>query len=64
MNGAKSKGSDNSILLTLEQTCSMASLGATKVRELAKESGSERKIGRCYRIHKATFFAYIEAMFG
>lgn len=63
MNAAKSRNSDSSILLTLEQTCEMANLGATKVRELAKESGSERKIGRSYRIHKATFFGYIEALY-
>lgn len=63
MNAARSKGSDNSILLTIEQTCNLANLGATKVRELAKESGAERKIGRCYRVHKATFFDYIEKLY-
>lgn len=64
MNATGKRGSDASILLTLEQTCNLANLGATKVRELAKESGSERKIGRCYRIHKTTFFNYIEALYG
>lgn len=63
MNATRKRGSDASILLTLEQTCELANLGSTKVRELAKESGAERKIGRSYRIHKATFFGYIEKLY-
>lgn len=56
MNKPKKKGNSESVLLTTEQVCELSNLGATKVRELAKESGAERKIGRSYRIHKATFF--------
>lgn len=63
MNAAKNRNSDG-VLLTLEQTCGLANLGSTKVRELAKESGAERKIGRSYRVHKTTFFDYIERLYG
>ncbi len=63
MHAAKSK-SPSGILLTLEQTCELANLGATKVREIARESGSERKIGRCYRIRKDQFFGFIERLYG
>jgi len=63
MRASKKRNSDNAILLTLEQTCGLANLGETKVRELAKESGAERKVGRCFRIHKETFFNYIEALY-
>lgn len=62
MHAAKSK-SPSGILLTLEQTCDLANLGATKVREIAKEAGAERKIGRSYRIRKDQFFDYIEKIF-
>lgn len=62
MHAAKSK-SPSGILLTLEQTCDLANLGATKVREIAKEAGAERKIGRSYRIRKDQFFDYIERLY-
>lgn len=62
LNAAKNRNSDG-VLLTVEQVCSLSNLGATKVRELAKESGSVRKIGRAYRVHKATFFDYIEKLY-
>lgn len=64
MNATKKRDSNESILLTLEQACELANLGATKVRELAKESGAERKIGRAYRIRKDKFFNYIEVLYG
>lgn len=54
------KRDDEGILLTIEQTCRMANLGASTVRQIAKESGAERKIGRSYRINKQFFFDYIE----
>ena len=47
-------------LLKLNQVCELSNLGATTVRHLAEESGAVRKIGKCYRIHRATFFGYIE----
>lgn len=47
-------------LLTVEKACELSSLGATKVRELAKDAGAVRKIGRAYRINKQVFFDYIE----
>ena len=48
------------LLLTIEQTCELANLGQTKVRELADESGAVRKIGKSYRINRNVFFDYIE----
>ena len=62
MNAAKSK-ENNGILLTLEQTMALSNLGKTKVREIAKESMAERKIGRCYRIDKSIFFDYIDKVY-
>ncbi len=54
------KRNDEGILLTLEQTCRMANLGATSVRQIAEESRAVRKIGKSYRIKKNVFFDYIE----
>ena len=53
----------NGVLITLQQTCELSNLGATLVRKLAEEAGAVRKIGRCYRIHKTTFFDYIERIY-
>lgn len=64
MNTPKNRSSDKAVLLTVDQVCDLVNLGATTVRKIARESGAERKIGRSYRIHKTTFFNYIEALYG
>ena len=53
----------NSTLLTLEQTSELLNLGRTKTREIAKEAGAERKIGRCYRVNKYILLDYIEKVY-
>lgn len=62
MNALKNRSYDG-VLLTVEQTSYLSNLGETMVRKLAEEAGAVRKIGRCYRIHKATFFDYIEKLY-
>lgn len=46
-------------LLTLNQACEVFNLGATTIRQLAKDSNSEIKIGRSYRIRKDKLAEYI-----
>ena len=46
-------------LLTINQACEVFNLGATTIRQLAKDSNSEIKIGRSYRIRKDRLTAYI-----
>lgn len=53
----------NGELLTVEQVQSLCNLGMHSVRKIAEEAGAVRKIGRCYRINKKIFFAYIETMY-
>ena len=60
MKGGKYMERKEALLLTIEQTCELANLGQTKVRELADESGAVRKIGKSYRINRKVFFDYIE----
>ena len=50
----------NGELLTINQIAELANLGVVKCREIAKNAGAERKIGRCYRVNKQIFFDYIE----
>lgn len=50
-------------LLKEEQICKLSNLGRCKVREIAKEAGAVRKIGKCYRINKQRFFDYIEKIY-
>ena len=50
-------------LLREEQVCKLSNLGRCKVRQIAKEAGAVRKIGRCYRINKTIFFDYINKVY-
>lgn len=50
-------------LLTIQQVCQLSNLGQTAVRQLAREAGADRKIGRSYRINRKKFFEYIEKMY-
>ena len=59
MNLAKNRNKEG-VLITLIQACQESNLGSNTVRRLAEESGAVRKIGKSYRIHRATFFGYIE----
>lgn len=53
-------GNPNGVLLTVEQMADLTNLGTATIRRLAEESGSARKIGRCYRVHREKLLAYIE----
>jgi len=55
-----SKLNPNGELLTVNQTASESNLGIATVRMIAEESGAVRRFGRAYRIHRKTFFDYIE----
>lgn len=46
-------------LLTINQACEVFNLGATTIRQLAKECNAELKIGRSYRIRKDRLLEYI-----
>ena len=62
MNKSQIKSLD-SAFLTLEQTSKLLNLGRTKAREIVKEAGAERKIGRCYRVNKTILLDYIEKVY-
>ena len=50
----------NGELITIDQACAICNLGRNTVRNLAKESGAVRKIGRSLRIRKDVLLDYIE----
>ena len=52
--------SKSCVLQTVKQIASESSLGLAAVRKIAEESGAVRRFGRSYRIHRKTFFDYIE----
>ena len=47
-------------LLTVKQMCELSNLGINRVRTLAEESGSLRKIGKSVRIRPKVFFDYLD----
>ena len=59
MNLSTNRNQDG-VIITLSQACQEFNLGETIIRRIAKECGAVRKIGRCYRINKKIFLAYIE----
>ena len=59
MNRTKA-GNPNGVLLTVEQMADLTNLGTSTVRKLADESGTSRKIGKCYRINRQAFLSFIE----
>lgn len=51
---------NNGELITVNQACEAANLGAGSIRRLAEEAGAVRRIGRIYRINREVLFNYIE----
>lgn len=56
-------GNPNGVLLTVEQMAEVVNLGTATVRRLAEESGTSRRIGKCYRINRQAFLSFIEKEF-